>query len=150
MSGFLAPKGFEAGAMPSQDGLRLNYLGRIEQTGPNSRHPYQQRPVTAVQPQTRRRSPQCDVELMTEKQVLGLSRQRDLNMSAANVTSKCRIARIEPDDAMILAHIANLDGSPFRKGQPSPPSVGRAHGWSSLCGRHHRAARAALTAGAFD
>jgi hypothetical protein len=24
-----------------------------------------------VQPQTRRRSPQCDVELMTEKQVLG-------------------------------------------------------------------------------
>jgi hypothetical protein len=57
--------------MPSQDNLRLNYLGHIEQTGPNPRHPYQQRPVTTVQPQTRRRSPQCDVELMTEKQVLG-------------------------------------------------------------------------------
>jgi hypothetical protein len=28
------------------------------------RHPYQQRPVTTVQPQTRRRSPQYDVELM--------------------------------------------------------------------------------------
>jgi hypothetical protein len=57
--------------MPSQDGLRLRYPGYIEQTGPNPRHPYQQRPVTAVQPQTRRRSPHCDVELMTEKQVLG-------------------------------------------------------------------------------
>jgi hypothetical protein len=32
---------------------------------------YQQRPITAVQPQPSRRSPQCDVELMTEKQVLG-------------------------------------------------------------------------------
>jgi hypothetical protein len=37
-------------------------------------------------------------------------------MSATNVTSKFRIARIEPDDPMMLAHIANLDGSPFRKG----------------------------------
>jgi hypothetical protein len=57
--------------MPSQDSLRLYDLGYIEQCGPNPRHPYQQRPVTTVQPQTRRRSPQCDVELMTEKQVLG-------------------------------------------------------------------------------
>jgi hypothetical protein len=57
--------------MPSQDSLGLYDLGYIEQSGPNPRHPYQQRPVTTVQPQTRRRSPQCDVELMTEKQVLG-------------------------------------------------------------------------------
>ena len=57
--------------MPSQDGLRLHDLGDIEQPGPNPRHPYRQRPVTAVQPQPRRRLPQCDVELMTEKQVLG-------------------------------------------------------------------------------
>jgi hypothetical protein len=57
--------------MPSQDSLRLHDLGYIEQSGPNPRHPYQQRPVTTVQPQTRRRSPQYDVELMTEKQVFG-------------------------------------------------------------------------------
>jgi hypothetical protein len=57
--------------MPSQDSLGLYDLGYIAQSGPNPRHPYQQRPVTTVQPQTRRRSPQCDVELMTEKQVLG-------------------------------------------------------------------------------
>jgi hypothetical protein len=49
--------------MPSQDRLRLY--------GPNPRHRYQQRPVTTVQPQPSRRSPQGDVELMTEKQILG-------------------------------------------------------------------------------
>ena len=72
ISGFPAPKRFEAGTMPSQDGLRLHDLGDIEQAGPNARHPYQQRPITAVQPQPRRRSPQCDVKLMMKKQVLGL------------------------------------------------------------------------------
>jgi hypothetical protein len=58
--------------MPSQDGLRLHDLGYIEQTGPNPRHPYQPRSVITAQPQTMRRSSQCNVELMTEKQVLGL------------------------------------------------------------------------------
>jgi hypothetical protein len=57
--------------MPSQDSLRLNYLGHTEKARPNPRHPYQKRPVTAVQPHTRRRSSQCYVELMAEKQVLG-------------------------------------------------------------------------------
>ena len=37
-----------------------------------SENPYQQRPVTATQSKARRCSPQSDVELMTEKQVLGL------------------------------------------------------------------------------
>jgi hypothetical protein len=36
-----------------------------------------------------------------------LSLRRDLNMSAPNITSKCRIASIAPDDAMILPHDAN-------------------------------------------
>src|SRR5208282_2317174 len=71
ISRFPTPKGFKASAMPPQDSFRLNYLGQIKQIGPNPRHPYQQRPVTAAQPDTRRRSPQGDVELMTEKQVLG-------------------------------------------------------------------------------
>ena len=71
IAGFPAPKRFEAGAMPSQDGFRLHDPGYVEQTGPNPRHPYQQRPITAVQPQPRRRSPQCDVKLMMKKQVLG-------------------------------------------------------------------------------
>ena len=38
---------------------------------PELRHPYQQRPVTAAQSRTKRRMPQGDAELMTEKQVLG-------------------------------------------------------------------------------
>jgi hypothetical protein len=47
-------------------------------------------------------------------------------MSTTKVHSTCRIANIGPDDAMILAHAANPDGSNFRKG----------HGIFSLY-RHH-------------
>src|SRR6266508_2643093 len=72
LSGFPAPENFPARAMPPQDGLRLNHLGRTEQARPEQGHPYQQRPVTAAQSKTRRRTPQGDAELMTEKQVLGL------------------------------------------------------------------------------
>jgi hypothetical protein len=43
--------------------------GEIKQIGPDP--PYQQHPVTTMQPETRRRPPQGDVELMTEKQILG-------------------------------------------------------------------------------
>ena len=57
--------------MPSQDGLGLYYPGQTEQARPEPNHPYQECPITAAQQQTRRRSPQCDVELMTEKQALG-------------------------------------------------------------------------------
>ena len=70
-SGFPAPESLEAGAMPPQDRLRLHHLRQIQQIGPDPRDPHQQRPVTAVQPQTRRRPPQSDIELMTEKQILG-------------------------------------------------------------------------------
>jgi hypothetical protein len=38
-------------------------------------------------------------------------------MSTTKIHSTCRIANIGPDDAMILAHAANPDGSNFRKGQ---------------------------------
>ena len=71
MSGFPAPESFEPGAMPPKDRLRLHHLGQIKQIGPDPRDPYQQHPVTTMQPQTRRRLPQGDVELMTEKQILG-------------------------------------------------------------------------------
>jgi hypothetical protein len=47
-------------------------LGRAEQARPEPSHPYQQRPVNAAQSKTRRRTPQGDAELMTEKQVFGL------------------------------------------------------------------------------
>ena len=57
--------------MPSQDGLRLNHLGRAKRTRPEPGHPYQQRAVNAVQSETRRRSSQCNIELMTEKQIFG-------------------------------------------------------------------------------
>jgi len=59
------------GVFGSDNGLRLYDLGRAEQTRPEPSHPDQQRPVTATQSKTRRRAPQGDTELMTEKQVLG-------------------------------------------------------------------------------
>ena len=57
--------------MPSQDGFRLYYLGQTEQTRPEPNHPYEQYPITAAQLKARPAEPQGDVELMTEKQVLG-------------------------------------------------------------------------------
>src|SRR5260370_28283350 len=72
LSGFPTPEGCEARAMPSKDGLRLNHLRHAEQVRPEPGHPYQQRPITAAQSKTRRRTPQGDAELMTEKQILGL------------------------------------------------------------------------------
>jgi hypothetical protein len=44
-----------------------------------------------------------------------------LKMSTTKIQSTCRIANIGPDDAMILAHAANPDGSNFRKGQVPQP-----------------------------
>jgi hypothetical protein len=71
MSGFPAPESFEPRAMPPKDGFRLHHLGQIKQIWPDPRDPHQQCAVATVQPQTRRRLPQGDVELMTEKQILG-------------------------------------------------------------------------------
>ena len=67
LAGFPAPESFEATAMPPKDGLRLNHLGHAEQLRPEPGHPYQQRPVTAARSKMRRRTPQGDAELMTEK-----------------------------------------------------------------------------------
>jgi hypothetical protein len=71
ISGFPTPEDFEASAMPTQNGLRLHHLGRTNKARPEPGHPYQQRSVTAMQSKTRRCSHQGDVELMTEKQILG-------------------------------------------------------------------------------
>jgi hypothetical protein len=71
LSRFPAPIDLKPSTMPSQDGLRLNHLGYAEQARPKLGHPYDQRPITAAQSKTRRRLPQSDIELMTEKQVLG-------------------------------------------------------------------------------
>ena len=69
ISGFPTPEGFEAGAMPTQDGLRLNHLGRTKQVWPETGHPYEQRAIAAAKSW---RTPQSDIELMTEKQILSL------------------------------------------------------------------------------
>jgi hypothetical protein len=70
ISGFPTPERFKASAMPSQDGLRLNHLGRTKKARPEPSHPYEQRAITASKAKARWRLPQSDVELMTEKQIL--------------------------------------------------------------------------------
>ena len=107
LSGFPAPESFEARAMPPKDGLRLNHLGRAEQARPEPGHPYQQRPITAAQSKTRRRTPQGDAELMTEKQVLGFKPAPRLEQVGDEHSERVQDRKHRSNDAMILPHDAN-------------------------------------------
>jgi hypothetical protein len=71
ISRFPTPEDFETSAMPPQNGLRLNYPGHAEQVRPEQGHPYEQRAISVAQSKTRWCPAQSDVELMTEKQILG-------------------------------------------------------------------------------
>jgi hypothetical protein len=101
-----APESFEARAMPAKDGLRLNHLGHAEQARPEPGHPYQHRPVTAAQSKTRRRTPQGDAELMTEKQVLRVFFRGE----HADRTTRRRWNGIGEHDAKVRAAISPGSG----------------------------------------
>ena len=88
--------------MPSQDGIGLNNLSQTEQAWPEPRHPHQQDPVTPPQPETSWCSPQGDVELMPQKEVL-------------NFKPACLTARIPPD-GIVGNHRCLWDGK-------TPPGV---------------------------
>jgi hypothetical protein len=64
MTRFPTPKHFEASAMPTQDGLRLNHLRRIKKARLKPGHPDAQRAITATQSETSWCPPQSDGELM--------------------------------------------------------------------------------------
>jgi len=64
------PEHFKASAMPSQDGLRLNNLGRTKKARPEPGHTDEQGTVAAAKPKTRWSLPQSNGELMAEKQIL--------------------------------------------------------------------------------
>ena len=110
---FPTPIGPKPCPMPPQDRVGLNHAGQTEQAGPEPSHPDQQYPVTPTKPQTARRTPQGNIELMSEKQVLASSSRRGLNRSGTNVPSSRRIASIAPDDELILPHRANPRGWNF-------------------------------------
>jgi len=111
-SRFPASESFEASAMPSQNGLRLNHLGHAKQARPEPCYPYQQRTINPAQSKAGRRMPQCDGKLMAEK-FSASGRLRNLNRSATNTPSACGIANIAINDAMILPYHANLDRLEF-------------------------------------
>ena len=75
---FPTPTGPEPGSMPPQDCVRLNDAGQTEQPWPEPSHPYQQRSVTPAKLQTVRCTPQGDIELMPEKEVLDFKPPRRL------------------------------------------------------------------------
>jgi hypothetical protein len=107
--------------MPPKDGLRLNHPGRAEQAWPEPGHPYQQRPITAVQSNTRRRTPQGDAELMTEKQVLGFKPAPRLEQIGDEHSERVQDRKHRSNDAMILRHDANLRRMKFSERTGSAP-----------------------------
>ena len=63
-----------------------------------------------MQPQTRRRPPQGDVELMAQKQILSFEPAPRLEQTGDETASRWRIASITSNNALILLHGANLHG----------------------------------------
>ena len=57
-------------------------------TRPKPRHPRQQCPVATMQPQTLRRLPQGDIELMSKEEILDSKPTLDLNRLVTNVPSR--------------------------------------------------------------
>jgi hypothetical protein len=56
--------------MPPQDRVGLNHAGQTQQAWPEPSHPDQQCTVTPPKPQAVRCTPQGNIELMSEKEVL--------------------------------------------------------------------------------
>ena len=137
--GFPAPVRPEPCPMPPQDGGRLHNSSQDQQVWPEPRHPNHQGPVTPPQPQALRRSPQGNIELMTQKEVLNFKPASRLEQIRDK--SQTRI-----DDALILRHRANLGWIEFsgmtgvgRHWRPQDIGgelfklVGR--GWAQSCAR---------------
>jgi hypothetical protein len=74
--------------VPAQHGLGLNHMDRANKTRPQSDHPNQKSSITAAQCRSRRRSPHCDIQLMSEKQILGFSSAARLEQ-VGNEHSEC-------------------------------------------------------------
>jgi hypothetical protein len=70
ISGFPTPEHFETSAMPSQDGLRLNHLGRTKKARPEPRLSYEQHAIATAQSKTSWCPPQSNAKLVAEKQIL--------------------------------------------------------------------------------
>jgi hypothetical protein len=59
--------------VPSQDRFGLNDAGQTNQAWPQTSHQYQQRSVTRTEPRMMRSTPQGNIELVPEKQVLNFN-----------------------------------------------------------------------------
>jgi hypothetical protein len=58
--------------VPSQDGFGLYHLDRVNKARPKPDHPNAGSLITAVRSQPGKRPPHRDIQLMSEKQILGL------------------------------------------------------------------------------
>ena len=64
------PVGPKSCSMPTQDRIRPNHARQVEQAWPEPCHPDQERSINPSQPRAMRRTPQGDIELMPQIQVL--------------------------------------------------------------------------------
>jgi hypothetical protein len=106
-SRFPAPIGQKPCSVPSQDRIGLDHARQSNQDWPQPSHQYQQSPVTRTEPQTMRRTPQGNIELVPQKRVSISRRRRERNGLATNVASRWKNASIMSNDELILPHYAN-------------------------------------------
>src|SRR5438128_5884306 len=128
---FPTPEHRETRTMPSKDGLRLNDLRRTDQTRPESGYPDQQRPVTAAQSKTRRRTPQGDAELMAEEQILGFKPARRLeevnDEHCERMQEREHRSQSCDDSTRRCDSLFGKDSAPDRGAQLDPIARRRAH-----------------------
>ena len=74
----------------------------FRETGPKPRHPCHERPVTPTQTNTPWRTPQCNIKLMPEKEVLDLKPSRWLEQVGDKRSQQLEDRKHRDDDALIL------------------------------------------------
>jgi len=113
--------------------MRASASGALER-----RDSYQHRPVTAAQSKTRRRTPQGDAELMTEKQVRASSSEGstrteqhdDAGTGSENMTQKCgprsvRDLVVHRTAGVAVGECRNPCSAPPASSSPRPAAGGR-------------------------
>ena len=83
--------------MPSQDRVRLNDVRQIEQAWPEPSHPYQQCSITPTKPQMVRYTPQGNIELLPEKEVLDFKLTPPPEQVGDERPEQMRLARASKD-----------------------------------------------------
>ena len=102
--------------MPTHDCLGPDQLNHVKQIRPEPDHPDQQEPIDAAQPNPPGRLSQCNVQLVTKKQILDFKSAAGLEQVGDKRCEPISIGNIAFNDAIILPCGANPDRMKFSKG----------------------------------